>query len=815
VEDDWTTLTADIIKKLDVPELTVRLDTDPEYGLAEDEVKRRRSVAGPNEVPEHRSNPVLRFLRRYIGLTPCMLEAAIVLSFMLGKTTDAIVIAALLTLNAILGAAQESKASGALQLLKNRLQIRARVLRGGVWKVVDARDLVPGDIIRLRTGDIVPADCTVLSGSGEIDQSVVTGESLAVSLEHGGVCYSGTTMQRGEVTVVVTLTGVKTTFGKAAELVRIASPKLHIEDVMTSVVRLLLVIVGIFLCIDIAVFLARGAGLLEILPVVLILLVSALPAAMPAVITITMAFGSLELTRRGVLVTRLGAAGDAAEMDVLCVDKTGTITANVLHVIAVQPAAGVTGDEVILVGALASHAANDDPLDTAFLQEAGRRSLKPEVWTVKEFKPFDQQARRTEAVVAGPDGKFTALKGDVAVVSGLCGGIPETRVDINGTVAAWAEQGARTLAVARRDTDGNTSLLGLVALADVARADAAGLIVQLRNLGISVKMITGDALPVARSVASTVGLNGEIVSAADLHAAVAQGEDAVGALAERVSGFAGVYPEDKYAVVRGLQKRGHIVGMTGDGVNDAPALRQAEAGTATSNATDVAKGAASAVLTTEGLGGLVDLVRVGRMIHQRILSWIMNKVVKTFQVAIFTSVAFLITGLQVVSTFDVVLLLFLVDFVTLTIATDNVTWSPQPDNWRIGRFMASSIGLGIFSLPASLGILALGMGPLHLGRDLALLQSYSFGLLFYSGMFTVLIVRERGPFWRSRPSRTMLWTILTDMVVVAVLLIVGLPGLHRLPLFVVAILIGACAVCFLGINDIFKRLLLRWTGVTR
>ncbi len=815
MEDKWTALTAAGIKALSVTDLMAQLGSDPASGLAEDETERRRSVAGPNEVPEHKSSPVLRFLRRYVGLTPCMLEAAIVLSFMLHKTTDAVVIAGLLTLNAILGSAQESKSANALQLLKNRLQIRARVLRDGVWKLVDARDLVPGDIIRLRTGDIIPADCTVLTGTGDIDQSVVTGESLAVSLQRGAVCYSETTMQRGEVTAVVTLTGVKTTFGKAAELVRIASPKLHIEDVMNSVVRLLLAIVGIFLCIDTAVFLARGAGLLEILPVVLILLVSALPAAMPAVITITMAFGSLELTRRGVLVTRLGASGDAAEMDVLCVDKTGTITANVLHVTAVQAAAGATGDEVILVGALASQAANNDPLDTAFLQEAGRRGLRPETWTVEEFKPFDQQTRRTEAIVAGPDGMFTALKGDVAAVTGLCGNIAAACLDIRETVAAWAEQGARTLAVARRDTNGTISLVGLVALADVARADAAGLITQLRDLGISVKMITGDALPVARSVASSVGLNGEIASAADLHAAVAQGEDAVGALAERLAGFAGVYPEDKYAVVRGLQKCRHVVGMTGDGVNDAPALRQAEVGAATSNATDVAKGAASAVLTAEGLGGLVDLVRVGRMIHQRILTWIMNKVVKTFQVAIFTSVAFLITGLQVVSTFDVVLLLFLVDFMTLTIATDNVTWSPQPDNWRIGRFMASSIGLGVCSLPASLGILALGMGPLYLGRDLALLQSYSFGLLFYSGMFTILIVRERGPFWRSRPSRTMLRTVLTDMAVVAVLLMVGLPGLHRLPVHVVAILIGACAVCFLGINDVFKRLLLRWTGVTR
>lgn len=812
MENGWTTLTADEIRKLSADELLVRLDVAPSSGLEPEEVQRRRALAGSNEVPEQKPNPVARFLRRYTGLTPYMLEAAVILSAILHKTVDACVIAALLTLNAILGSAQESRASNALHLLKSQLQINARVLRSGIWSVVPARELVPGDILRLRSGDIVSADCVVLTGSGEVDQSVVTGETAAVTLERGSICCSGSTVRRGEVTAMVLLTGTRTLFGKAAELVRIASPKLHIEEVMTSVVRLLLAIVGFFLCTDTGVFLARGARFLQILPVVLILLVSALPAAMPAVITITMAFGSLQLVRKGVLITRLGAAGDAAEMDVLCVDKTGTITANVLHITAVWTAQGTTEDKVILLGALASQAANDDPLDKAFLQEATTRKLPLTAWTTEEFQPFNQETRRTEAIVAGPEGLLTAMKGDVTVIRGLCGDTVSAEID--DTVAAWAAQGARTLAVARRDAHGAVTLAGLVALADTARPEAAALLRELQSLGVHVRMITGDALPVAQSVAASVGLTGAIASADELHAAVQHGEDAVGALAERVAGFAGVYPEDKYAVVRGLQKRGHVVGMTGDGVNDAPALRQAEVGTATSNATDVAKGAASAVLTTEGLAGLVDLVHVGRMIHQRILTWIMNKVVKTFQVAIFTSVAFLITGLQVVSTFDVVLLLFLVDFVTLTIATDNVRWSQQPNNWRIGRFMASSIGIGLCSLPESLAILALGMGPLHLGRDLALLQTYAFGLLFYSGMFTVFIVRERGPFWRSRPSGTMLRTILTDMAVVAILLMVGLPGLQRLSPAIVAALIGSCAVCFLGLNDLFKQLLLRLTGVT-
>jgi len=813
MSSDSYSLTAEELRGSTPAALLARLGSDADLGLPSTEAARRLAETGPNDVVEQHTNPVVRFLRRYWGLTPCTLEIAVVLSFVLHNTVDGIVILALLTLNAVLGSFQESRAEGALSLLKSRLHITARVLRDGAWGVTDAAQLVPGDILRLRAGDIIAADCMVLAGSGEADQSVVTGESLAVSLAPGSVCYSGTTMRRGEVTAVVALTGTRTTFGKAAELVRFASPRLHIEDVTNSVVRLLLGIVGVFLCVDTAVFIARGEGFFQILPVVLMLFVSALPAAMPTVITITMALGSSALASHGVLVTRLGAAGDAAEMDVLCVDKTGTITANILHVTAVEPAAGVSAGDVILAGALASHAANDDPLDTAFLEDARSRGLTLEDWTVHEFRPFDQATRRTEADVSRGSDTFTVMKGDVAVITRLCDSM-DTGI-VEKTLVAWAEKGARALAVARRDTSGRTVLLGLVALADVPRPDAAALLAELGRLGVTVKMITGDAQPVAQSVAGMVGLGDRIASADELHKATAQGEEAAGTLAEQVTGFAGVYPEDKFAVVRGLQKRGHIVGMTGDGVNDAPALRQAEVGAATANATDVAKSAASAVLTTEGLGGLVDLVHTGRMIHQRILSWIMNKVVKTFQVAIFASVAFLVTGKQVVSTFDVVLLLFLVDFVTLTIATDNVQWSPHPDNWHIGRLMATSIGLGLVSLPESLAILWLGTRWLGLGEDTALLQAYAFGLLFYSGMFNLFVVRERGPFWSSRPSRTMLLTVLADMFVVAVLLLAGIPGVRRLPPAAVGTLVGCGAVCFLGINDIVKRLLLRWSGVTR
>jgi H+-transporting ATPase len=810
---DWKELTTERIKSLTVTEVTKLLDVEPGQGLTDDQVAVRRQESGPNEIREQASNPLLRLVHRFWGLTPWMLEATIVLSLLLHKIADVIIISALLTFNAVLGYLQESRASAALDLLKKRLHISARVLRSGVWCIVEASELVPGDIVRIRTGDVVPADCVVMDGEAEADQSALTGESLATELRPGSISYSGTTIQRGEFTAVITLTGARTSFGKAVELVRVAAPRLHMEDVTASVVRLLLGVVGVMLCLDVGISVAHGETVLQILPIVLVLLVSAIPVALPAMFTLSMALGSLELTRLGVLVTRLSASEDAASMDVLCVDKTGTITANILRVADVHTEGTATSDEVILIGALASQAANDDPLDKALLQASVRSSAALDSWSVVAFKPFDQTTRRTEATVVGPSGEITAIKGAVEAVVGLCVMPAGEAEDVEKTVADWAGRGLRSLAIARRDTGGSTALLGLVALSDTVRPDSVELVRQLSELGISVKMITGDALPVARSVAAEVGLRGDIMPGGDLRAATGHDGNGAAELAQRAGGFAGVYPEDKYSVVQALQTSGHIVGMTGDGVNDAPALRQAEVGVATCNATDVAKGAASAVLTQEGLGGLVDLVRVGRMIHQRILTWIMNKVVKTFQVVVFTSVAFLITGLHVVSTFEVVLLLFLVDFVTLSIATDTVRWSPHSDSWKISGFMWVSVGLGIASVAEALGILLLGMGPLGLARNTELLQTYTFGLLFYSNMFTLLIVRERGPFWRSRPSRALLSTVLADMGLVMLLLTLGVPGLTRLTISVAATLVAVCAAAFLLINDLLKRVLLHWAGL--
>ncbi len=783
--------------------------TDLERGLDAGEAQRRFREMGPNEVSEKKENAVLRFLRKFWGLTPWMLELTAILTWLLDRALETYIVLGLLVFNGILGFFQEQRASQAIAFLRQQLRISARVKRDGSWTLVPARELVAGDLVRLRPGDFVPADVKLHEGALEVDQSALTGESLAVEKGPGERVVSGSTITRGEATGLVAATGARTYYGRTVELVQIAKPKLHMEEVISKVVQWLLVMVAALLAVGLLAAFLRGMDPVQVLPLAVVLLVSAIPVALPTMFTISTALGSLELATKGVLITRLSAGEDAATMDVLCADKTGTITMNRLSVTEVVPMNGHSPDEVLRFGALASQESNRDPIDLAFLEAAKSRQVSLEGWVQRHFVPFDPSTRRTAAAVERGGERLFVLKGAIsAVVAQTTTKEDLTRMMKEGE--RLSAKGYRSIAVAVGPSMDHTTPVGLVALADPPRADSARFLAEFRDLGIPVKMLTGDALPIAKETATQVGLGNLITPISEVKENLQSGKD-FGAI-EWSNGFAEIYPEDKYLVVKGLQERRHVVGMTGDGVNDAPALRQAEVGIAVSNATDVAKKSASVVLTQEGLGGIVDLVKTGRRIYQRIITWILNKVVKTFQIAVFVILAFLVTGQYVVSVFSMIFFLFVTDFVTLSLSTDTVRYSEKPDTWNVTGLVKLGISLGVAIVAESFLLLYLGFAAFNLQANVEAMHTFFFDYFVFLGVLNVLILRERRHFWESRPSRPLLGFVVGDIAFVVLLSLVGIPKLPAIgPAAVLTVLAFSVASCFL-INDVVKVWLVRKFG---
>lgn len=801
------------IASASVPATLAALHVNPETGLTRADVDSRRKEHGYNEVTGQKGHPLLIFLGKFWGVSAWMLELIMVLSAVLRKYSDLAVVSGLLVVNALLSFMQERRAAGVVEALQRRLQVSARVRRDASWQVLPARELVPGDIVRLRPGDIIPADVKLLTGALSVDQSALTGESKDAEKAPGEVLASGSVVRRGEGNGVVMLIGAKTYFGRTTDLVQKARPKLHIEAVVAKVVRWLFVIVGVLLGVVVVMSLIRGAPLMEMVPLMLVLLMSAVPVALPVMFTVSMAVGSKELAKRGVLVTRLSAAEDAATMDVLCVDKTGTITMNQLAVTGVIPLEQATESDVVFAGALASQEANQDPIDLAFLTAAKERHVfddGPAVTPVS-FAPFDATNRRTEAVVEQNGQRLRVMKGAVRTVAQACGLQPPAIEALEARVSDSAGKGYRTLAVARGLETGTPTVVGLVTLYDPPRPDAKQLIAALHDLGVQVKMLTGDALAVASEVAHGVGL-ANIRRVADLKVASAQaGNEAVDLLAG-ADGFAEVYPEDKYLVVQHLQAAGHVTGMTGDGVNDAPALRQAEVGIAVSTATDVAKGAASVVLTQPGLTNIVAMVEQGRTIYQRVLTWIINKISRTILKAAFVAIAFLVTGKFVVSAFAMLLLVFMTDFAKIALATDNVRWSRKPETWNIGGFIAVSVVLGVVMVAEALLLLSVGWWRFDLATNDQALYTFSFLTLLYFAVFSIVSARERRWFWASMPSRALMAALVADALAGTLLAFAGLPTLAPLPWEQVLAIFGYAMVSCLVVNDAVKVAMIRWTG---
>jgi H+-transporting ATPase len=776
-------------------------------GLTEEEAAHLLQTVGPNELPEQTTPAWLRLAARFWGPLPWMLEVTIALTLVLGKDLEGAIIAALLVVNSLIGFRQSAKADAALAALKSRLAVKARVLRDGSWHTVASRLVVPGDVVKIRAGDLAPADLEIQEGQVSSDQSSLTGESLPQEVGPGDQVYGSSIVARGEATGVVTATGERSYFGRTAQLVQTARGKTALEKAVFSIIRYLVVIDAVLVVAMVVYALVVGASLGDVAPFALIVLIASVPVALPATFSVAQAVGSQELSDdAGVLVTRLQAIQEAASMDVLCTDKTGTLTTNRLELADTAPYGPVDVAELLHLGALASDAAGQDPIDLAVLKAAALGDGDhAEGWERLSFEPFDPSTKRTLAVVEhrGPQGteRLVVVKGMPEIVAASCADAPgQWPADLE----RLASTGSRVLAVAYgpvpaagQPASEPLRLAGLVALADPPRPDAAHLVAELRGLGIEVKMVTGDTVPTALAVARKVGIEGPAVTGAQLRANPE--------LARSASILAAVFPEDKFEVVRSLQEAGHTVGMTGDGVNDAPALRRAEVGVAVEGAVDVARGAASLVLTDPGLMDLVAAVGVSRCIHQRMLTWTFNKIVKTLAVALFLTLGFFFTRSLVTTPLDIVLLLFANDFVTMSLAVDRVRPSARPDSWRPAALTVAAAVLAGALVVESFLDLYLARHVFGLGLRQA--QTLMFTMLVFTGLGTVYLVRERGRLWASRPGTLLLAVTAADVVLITAMATLGILMVPVALSYVLAVL--GIAVGFLLILDPIKVWLLR------
>ena len=799
------------IPSASVPDTLAALDVNPATGLTPAEVDIRWKEHGYNEAAGQKYHPARNLLAKFWGVTAWKLELIMVLSAALGKYSYLVVVGALLVLNAVLGFMQEYRAARVVEALRRRVRVSARVLRETSWQIIPARELVPGDIIRVRPGDIIPADVKLLSGALSVGQSALTSESKDADKSPPEVLSSGSVVRRGEGNGVVILTGAKTYFGRTTELVQEALPKLHIEAVVAKVVRWLFVIVGALLGVMVVLSLIRHMPLLDMAPLMLVLLMSVAPAALPVMFMASMAVGAKELAKRGVLVTHLSAAEDAATMDVLCVDKTGTITMNQMSVTGVIPLEHATESDVLFAAALASQESSQDPIDLALLAAAKERHIFASSATVTptSFVPFDGENWGAAAVVEQHGQRLRVMKGTVRTIAEACGlRLPEIEA-LEARVGVSALKGHRTLAVACGSETGTPALLGLVALYDPLRPDAKQLIATLLSLGVAVKMLTGDALAVASGIARGVGLS-NIRHVSDLKAASARAGNTAVDLSADADGYAEVYPEDKYIVVQHLRAAGHVTGMTGDVINDTPALRQAEVGIAVSTATDVAKGNASVVLTSPGLANIVALVEQGRTIYQRILIWILNKISRTILNVAFVVIAFVVTGKFVITAFAMLPLVFMTDFAKISLATDNVRSSKKPETWHIGGFITVSVVLGIAMVAESLLLLCIGWSRFGLATDDHALYTFSFLTLLYMSVFSIVSARERRWFWATMPSKPLAVALVADAFAGTVLTFVGVPSLMPLPGWQMLAIFAYAMVACLVVNDALKVAMIKW-----
>ena len=772
-------------------------DVSPSNGLTSEESRQRLKKFGRNVLPDTTLHPLRMAIEKFWAPVPWMLEAAIVLELALGNYVEAAIIAGLLVFNAALGLFQESRAQATLAALKSRLALNANVRRDGAWKTIPAAELVPGDVVKLCLGGVVAADVHLTGGEVLLDQSMLTGESVPIEAGAGVQTYAGALVRRGEAVAEVTATGVRTKFGRTAELVRTAHVVSSQQKAVLRVVRNLAAFNSVVIVLLVAYASFLRMPLAEIIPLVLTAVLASIPVALPATFTLASALGARALAKLGVLPTRLSAVDEAASMNVLCADKTGTLTQNALTVTTIRPMPGFDEAHVLALAALASSDGGQDPVDGA-IRSAAKGKAVSDAPKMMKFVPFDPATKMSEATVDNPGGGTQRIvKGAYAVVIGLAAAVAER----DGAAHELEAKGFRVLAVAA-GPPAAMKLAGLIALSDPPRPDSAALVSELHGLGVRTVMVTGDAPATAAIVAHAVGLDGAVCPPGPIPDAVHPEQFAV---------FAGVLPEDKYKLVKAFQKSGHTVGMCGDGANDAPALRQAQIGIAVSTATDVAKSAAGMVLTEPGLAGIVAAVKEGRMTFQRILSYTLNSITKKIVQVLFLAIGLIMTGHAILTPLLMVLIMITGDFLGMSLTTDNVRPSPMPNAWRIGNLTVAGVIMGLGELVFCTSVLA--FGAYRMGFDIGALRTLAFIVIVFGNQATMYTNRERRHLWSSRPSFWVIVSSIADLLIASTLAIGGI-AMTPLPASIVVGTLAALRLSSPFILDLVKVPVFRRLGIT-
>ena len=771
-------------------------------GLSEDEAKKRLEQYGLNEIQTKKQNVLIKFLSKFIGTIPLMLYIIIAISIVLNKYIDAYIVIGLLIFNGITSFLEEYKADNTLELLKNKLSVLVKVERGGEWKTVQSKFIVPGDIIRIRLGDIAPADCKIIESDYlSVDQSMLTGESLPVDKKTNELVFSSSVVREGEATGVVISTGKNTAFGKTAELVKIAKTRTHLE---ASIFRILEYLLVLDVALIAAIFIGSyffGIQLLLVVPFSLLILLTSVPVALPAAFTVAMAYGTERLSSKNILVTKLEAIEEASTMTVICLDKTGTITKNQLSISDPIQYGKFSNVDVFRYAALASRVEDNDQIDLAIIHGAQERKIDLKDYTVKTFRPFDPSTKTSSAVVSFNGNEITVLKGFPESVMETCKLSSNDKNKINSSIDEMASKGYRTIAVAYKDGS-KWNFVGVIPMNDKPREDSKKLIDELRSLDLNVKMLTGDNENTAKAIAKEVDIGDNIL---DVSALNGKSEKEIAEIITRADGFAGVYPKDKYTIVKALQDNGFHVGMTGDGVNDAPALKQAEVGIAVSNATDVAKSAADIVLTSEGIEPIVNAIKESRSIFERMITYTLKKVSRVLQTSIFLSIFFLILRFLPMRSIQLILAIFLSDIGSISLSTDNELYSNHPDTWNIKVVFLVSLMFGIVAITQVSVLAYFGLNFMKLPS--AQFQTFIFLIFIASMELMTLSMRERRSFWSSMPSALVLSQIIVSIAIAVILSYYGIL-MTAISLYAI-LLVMIVSILFLLLMDRIKLLAFR------